>query len=168
MKYHTQEHLYEPDKGMKGSCYPTVYACLLDLELHEVPYFHLFYWTGKEKLNLNHSFRKRFLHDKPEEECMDNEKENYRHNISIADNLWDTVRSMWLASKGLREVFVRTPEECPKGEPYMVSGLSPRGIEHVVIFQNGEMIHDPHPSRDGLIKLKEHFAYSFLELTPIA
>lgn len=33
------------------------------------------------------------------------------------------------------------------------SGISPRGIRHLVVWdrEKNEMFHDPHPSRDGLI-----------------
>lgn len=37
-----------------------------------------------------------------------------------------------------------------KGRYYLVSGLSPRGVMHVCIYQNGVMVHDPHPTRDGI------------------
>jgi hypothetical protein len=33
---------------------------------------------------------------------------------------------------------------------YMVSGMSPRGISHVCIYKNGIMVHDPHPTREGI------------------
>ena len=37
--------------------------------------------------------------------------------------------------------------------PYiLVDGISPRGIPHVVVgdAETGDMVHDPHPSRNGL------------------
>lgn len=41
------------------------------------------------------------------------------------------------------------------GQHLMVSGPSPRGADgdglwHVVIYRDGEMVHDPHPDRTGL------------------
>jgi len=34
---------------------------------------------------------------------------------------------------------------------YLVVGQSPRGdFKHVVVYKNGEMVHDPHPDRTGL------------------
>lgn len=35
-------------------------------------------------------------------------------------------------------------------EFYIGSGLSPRGVRHSVIYSNGIMVHDPHPSRSGI------------------
>lgn len=38
------------------------------------------------------------------------------------------------------------------GFPYIMSGTSPRGYWlHAVIFQDGEILHDPHPSGDGIV-----------------
>lgn len=34
---------------------------------------------------------------------------------------------------------------------HLMSGLSPRGISHMVVGRNGEVFHDPHPSRAGLL-----------------
>lgn len=41
------------------------------------------------------------------------------------------------------------------GEHLMVSGPSPRGngIHHVVIYKDGQMVHDPHPDRTGLVSI---------------
>lgn len=45
MKYHKQLQIVNSnDKIVNGSCYPTVIACVLDLELHEVPYVNLLYF----------------------------------------------------------------------------------------------------------------------------
>lgn len=41
------------------------------------------------------------------------------------------------------------------GEPtfagyYLAYGTSPRGVEHAVVYHNGKLAHDPHPSRVGI------------------
>ena len=33
---------------------------------------------------------------------------------------------------------------------HMIYGESPRGVRHAVVALNGEIVHDPHPSRAGL------------------
>lgn len=38
---------------------------------------------------------------------------------------------------------------------YEVSGPSSRGVEHAVVYKDGELWHDPHPSREGLLKVRE-------------
>lgn len=35
-------------------------------------------------------------------------------------------------------------------------GMSPRGVKHCVLCVNGEMVHDPHPSRAGLESVDYH------------
>lgn len=168
MKYHKQEHLYNPEIGMKGSCYPTVFACLLDLPLNEVPYFHLFYWTIEEKNNINRVFRARFLGNpnSSREEATENQLQNFDHWTSMAASLWDIVLKSWLASKGYEEEFFNDLDEYlshSREFPYLVSGLSARGIEHVVIYKGHQMIHDPHPSNDGLVSFNKQHPYSFLK-----
>lgn len=41
----------------------------------------------------------------------------------------------------------------PKGY-YFASGPANRGCKHIVIMKDGNLIHDPHPSRDGLITVE--------------
>lgn len=35
---------------------------------------------------------------------------------------------------------------------YLASGPSSRGCSHMVVYQNGKLKHDPHPSREGLLR----------------
>ena len=160
MKYHKQEHLVTSDNPIKrGSCYPTVYACLLDKELHEVPYFHLAYWTQEERDNLTKAFEKRFC-DGNYNTADENSRSNFTHYISLMLNHWDTTRYFWLASQGYTEEWVKK-EDFHKWilvnptTPYMVSGKSSRGVDHVVIYMNETLLHDPHPSNEGLVSFKE-------------
>lgn len=44
------------------------------------------------------------------------------------------------------------------GTYYLVSGYSPRGVMHICIYKDGQLWHDPHPSRDGLMD-ERHFEY---------
>lgn len=32
----------------------------------------------------------------------------------------------------------------------MASGKSPRGIKHMCIYKNGQLVHDPYPTKEGL------------------
>lgn len=36
---------------------------------------------------------------------------------------------------------------------YLVSGISPRGVGHMVVYRDGALAHDPHPSREGLTEI---------------
>jgi hypothetical protein len=46
-------------------------------------------------------------------------------------------------------------KEC-RNKYYIVFGESPRGFRHSVIYKNGLLAHDPHPSREGII-LPDYF-----------
>ena len=43
-----------------------------------------------------------------------------------------------------------------------IAGMSPRGVYHAVVACNGEIVHDPHPSRAGLIGAPNEWEYSYL------
>lgn len=47
---------------------------------------------------------------------------------------------------------------------HYISGPSPRGegLHHAVVGLNGNIIHDPHPSREGLLGNPNDWKYSFL------
>ncbi len=178
MKYHIQEHLWNKDEKVpRGSCYPTVLACLLDLELHDVPYFHLLYFRAdEEKANIKRHFEQRFFKGVSVDEYSKLEDkdaskiENYERLMFHALHwTWDNVREYWLASCGYFEDFIARESieqwviDNPS-IPYIVSGLSPRGVRHVVIYVNGQLVHDPHPSQSGVVETEEEkFSYSYLK-----
>lgn len=180
MKYHIQEQFWNPnDEIPTGSCFPTVLACLLDLELHQVPYFNLLYFrTEYEKGNIRKFFQNKYfkgltLEEYEQTEDKDDQKiEYYTDSVFNAIHwLWDNVREYWLASKGYREAYILREdiEQWIKDHPdtpYTVSGRSPRdkSITHIVIHMNGKLLHDPHPSQADVYEDDEvKFSYSFLE-----
>lgn len=180
MVRHTQEHLWNPDDNVpKGSCYPTVLACLLDLELHDVPYFHLLYFrTEFEKDNIRRFFQNKYfkgltLEEYEQIEDKDDQKiEYYTDSVFNALHwLWDNVREYWLASMGYREKDIPREEidqwiKDHPDTPYMVTGRSPRdkNITHIVIHMNGKLYHDPHPSQGDVLEDEEvKLVYNFLE-----
>lgn len=154
MKYHKQKQLYvDGDKKQRGSCLQTAYACLLDLEIDEVPPFHLFYWSDEEVNNI----RKVAVHNK-----RDPNKESGKSSM-----LWSEAVEYFLASYGYAESWFDADEaeEWFKENPevyVMASGPSPRdpaNLTHVCIYQNGKMVHDPHPSNDDIVSVN---SYRFL------
>ena len=36
---------------------------------------------------------------------------------------------------------------------YIANGPGPRGVYHSVIYENGKLAHDPHPSRSGILSV---------------
>lgn len=74
-------------------------------------------------------------------ECHENREWKER------DRWWSEVMGD-LARMGF--CLIRLPAETvPRGYSVM-SGLAPRGLQHSVVALDGVMVHDPHPSRDGL------------------
>lgn len=66
----------------------------------------------------------------------------------IAD--WWDASSEWLNERGY-ELLPQFFNNFKEDEFYLVTGKSPRGdFDHVVVYQNGKMVHDPHPSGDGI------------------
>lgn len=61
----------------------------------------------------------------------------------------------WLTEEGY-EVEVWSADLTPPGY-VMAMGMSPRGIFHSVIFKDGELIHDPHPSNAGLLNVQTYW-----------
>lgn len=72
----------------------------------------------------------------------------------IAARSWFAALNHWLESSGLVAIMVPiTDFLVPADTLYLLIGTSPRGEwTHIVVCRNGEVIHDPHPSQDGLIE----------------
>lgn len=114
-----------------GNCYAAAIASILELPITEVP--------------------------------------NVETLFHIENSYWAEVTHTWLVSKGYdiltdNRFMVFHPELAGrvadnheelraelKDRYYLVSGDSPRGVMHICIFQNGVMVHDPHPTREGIL-----------------
>ncbi len=166
MKFHRQQFLYDEKNGVRGSCYPTVLACLLDLELGEVPNFQLFYWTKQEERNIIKCLLEHYCNGSYET-AEEYQKTNFDRHKSLMQHHWVNTLDYWLASKGYKEEYIPADDmdewlKNNPGKPYLVKGLSSRGVGHVVIYADGKMIHDPHPSDEGLVSLNNE-PYTYLK-----
>jgi hypothetical protein len=45
-----------------------------------------------------------------------------------------------------------------QGEAHLAVGPSPRGVPHIAIYRDDEMLHDPHPDRTGLSEVRTRWA----------
>ena len=66
----------------------------------------------------------------------------------------------WLRSQGLDLTFLLLPAETllsvyPDKAYHTIQGPTPRGIGHCVVGQDGKVVWDPHPSRDGLLESRQ-------------
>ena len=75
--------------------------------------------------------------------------------FEIMGSDWFSKFSNWLESIGFYPIILREKLVFPGY--YLVMGVSPRdkNVNQQVIFKNGKMIHDPHPSGDGILNIKE-------------
>lgn len=73
---------------------------------------------------------------------------------------WNIQIYEWLLSRGWEWSVGRG--HLFNDEFYLVSGKSTRNpnVNHVVIYQNGELYHDPHPDQSGVL---EPFNFEYLE-----
>jgi hypothetical protein len=80
--------------------------------------------------------------------------EEVPHFAEMADDVWFDATCKYLNDNGLN-IYDCDEEEIPhvKDNYVMVVGKSPRGVSHVVLYQSGQMVHDPHPSRAGILNI---------------
>lgn len=89
---------------------------------------------------------------------------------------WYSAANEWLGKKyGLWLLLVgkwdgAAQPPTPRGY-HLISGRSPRrGVRHSVVGLNGQMVHDPHPSGDGLAieDTYDLFVCTFERANPVA
>lgn len=147
----------------RGNCFAAVTASILEVPLNYVPNVEvLFDVTYTERV-----------------------ESDYRE----VDSLWIDVYHHWLHHKGYFyetatefKIFhcvetsdlpttIKNEEERErlKDEYYLVSGLSPRGsFRHIVIYQNGKLVHDPHPDNTGILENgKEDQEWSYTKIVKL-
>lgn len=85
------------------------------------------------------------------------------------DDWWSKFDS-WLEAKGLDCMYYlfgpneNTLKELSSSDTYILSGLSPRATDgqlHAVVAGQGKILHDPHPTRHGLMDF-----YDAILITP--
>ena len=66
---------------------------------------------------------------------------------------WDAIRD-WLKPLGYGIISVSAKEIINLPGLLIVGGEADRGNYHATIWENGVMVHDPHPSKSGLISVE--------------
>jgi len=79
----------------------------------------------------------------------------------VAHIFWNNAMD-WLEARGWE--YVHSPTWKPHEWFHFISGPSPRGngVTHMVVGLNGEVVHDPHPSRAGLSGDRSMWRFSYL------
>lgn len=136
---------------VNGNCWAAAIASILELPITEVPNFEIWFPTTWSYLwdELTHAF----LISKGYEIEYDNRFRVFHLSKDEWENKIDEWDHPYARLGNYEELLMELT-----GKFYFVSGPSPRGVSHVTIWQNGLMVHDPHPSRDGILEL-EQFEY---------
>lgn len=79
------------------------------------------------------------------------------HAVSSGNNWWAMMLG-YLAARGYWPVEIDGITDADTDEFLLVAGMSPRGVLHQVIYRGGQLWHDPHPSRDGVLDIREVLA----------
>ncbi len=74
--------------------------------------------------------------------------------------VWRTSFTSWLSDMNLA---LKPQAESPNDDQFYITlGSTNRGALHCVVSQSNKMIHDPHPSQDGLLDVKTHWTFEKL------
>ncbi|WP_151778484.1 hypothetical protein [Acinetobacter brisouii] len=118
--------------GLGGNCEGATIATLLGLNLEDVPSF----WDSITPNNPTH-----------------NDADIYQKNVkSFLAKYGFTILNLGVDSNP-SEQDKKWVVDISKalGVKHLVAGISPRGHMHSVIYENGELWHDPHPDGGGVI-----------------
>lgn len=126
--------MHDPENGTIGDCFRCCIASILDMPAIEVPHFCDYAWE-------------------------------------IKDARWLVAVNAWLAKRDLAYLEFQADPATPwdwgafKGLGFSVyhtlNGKSPRGFDHATVGLNGSMVHDPHPSRGGLVGPSDDGVYTY-------
>lgn len=93
---------------------------------------------------------------------LDLNPEDVPHFMLYANLEWWWETRRWLQGRGLDMRYIDDLERAKRAvEPWLpvvICGKSPRGTSHAVIGHvDGTLIHDPHPSRAGIVSVSDVF-----------
>ncbi len=123
---------------VRGNCYAACIASILEVPITEVPNMEVFYHLDN---GYGEEVMRTFLISKGWELRSDDRFECFHHEFLY--EMYGEDKYHYLREK-LADKY------------YLVSGKSSRGIQHICIYKNGKLVHDPHPTREGLETI-QHF-----------
>lgn len=81
--------------------------------------------------------------------------EDYHDRIALNDGWWSDVEKIF-AERGYLVLRLSPADGKPSGLSF-AAGDSPRGIRHLCVAMDGEVVHDPHPSHAGLVEITDYW-----------
>lgn len=124
--------IFVGDSKRKGNCVAACVATVLDLPLDKVPHFIEFGIAYGDSEDVK--------------------------DVSAGNNWWAMLLG-FMAGHGYWPVELESVTSAEADETLFVAGKSPRGVTHQVLYRNGRLWHDPHPSRDGVLDVMEVLAF---------
>lgn len=67
---------------------------------------------------------------------------------------WNARVNEWLAQFFGLQMVRGGESDAQPGEFYLANGLSPRGVYHSTVYQDGKLVHDPHFSDAGIANVE--------------
>lgn len=88
--------------------------------------------------------------------------ESVPHFVVLGATHWMACAVAWLDCE--HGLIINTSQDTDLGEVlpmHLINGMSPRGVRHSVVADTltGEMVHDPHPSREGITFINSRFFF---------
>lgn len=122
--------IYASDPKRQGNCVSACVATFLGLPLSEVPHF------------IEHG-----------------EAINTSEGTEDRSAWWAMTVGFMAGHAGLWPVFLDRLEDALPHETLFVAGKGKRGVLHQVLYRDGELWHDPHPDRSGVVAIEEILAW---------
>jgi len=138
MKYHKQLFKHDPDNGVIGDCQRTAIACILNLDVEEVPHFGEKHWLDTVAFN----------------KAIDDWLE--LRNLACVNSCYDCSL----------ETVLEWQNNNPNCY-YMLVGESGNGTNHVVIGRGDKIIHDPAIDCSGIVGPDNQGLYWVTHLVPM-
>ncbi|OGP46220.1 MAG: hypothetical protein A3K30_03875 [Deltaproteobacteria bacterium RBG_13_51_10] len=120
--------VYQDKFGEEGNCFEACLASILEIKLERIPTIMKGNWLRTANVWL---------------------KENF--NLGLLGVFLPSLSNPPLPMDGaLQSLF-------DVGVFYIVTGKGPRGLDHACVADSGKIVHDPHPSGEGLKKEEESY-----------
>lgn len=116
-----------------GNCFAAVIASMLEVPITEVPNVEVFFHMPHPHWSI---IMDTWLKSKGWELWGDDRYRVFHCEMESDEYL------------GLSEHYMTL-----RGNLYLASGLSARGVRHICIYKTGQLVWDPHPSREGLVTI---------------
>lgn len=138
-----------------GNCWAAAIASILEIPLTDVPNFEVWYEHQYNGKSINGDWiwdelTKRFLFNHGY--TIDNDSRFRCYHVTKQEWENDLIPDWDQPYKKFGEYELLKKEL--KNDFYFLSGKSARGVSHVTIWQADKMVHDPHPSREGILEKK--------------